>query len=142
MNNYEVVNGLGKLKAEVKEKRFEVKSYVTGNDIESIIIDGIEGGTNYWALIDNGTEEFEKFKDIRIPLSQKIVEIIFNGGEVIITDMEEGEEAKHTLSLESILKGISMNMERRPHDCDLQNMDATTVDCIIQYAIFDDVIFG
>lgn len=144
MNNYEIKenSNLGELKKEVKEKRFEVKTYVTGSQLESIIIDGIETGTTYWALIHNDAEEFKAYKDVKIPLSQKIVEIVLNGGEVKITDIEEGEDPKYNLSLERLLIGISKNSQDRPWDSDLENGDASTMDCIIQYAIFDDVIFG
>lgn len=144
MGNYFLEDGatLHKLKKEVEEKTYEVKSTISTSDIENIIISGIEGGINYWAIIDNGTEPFKELKDSGLCLSQKVVEIILNGGEVAITDIEEGEEAKYKLTLERLIKGVELNMKNRKWDCDLESGDASTMDCIIQYAIFDDVIFG
>lgn len=144
MNNYFLEDGatLHKLKKEVEEKTYEVKSIISTSDIENIIISGIEGGINYWATIDNSTDAFKELKDSGLCLSQKVVEIVLNGGEVSIEDMEEGEDAKYKLTLERLLKGIELNMKNRKWDCDLENGDATTMDCIIQYAVFDDVIFG
>ena len=49
---------------------------------------------------------------------------------------------KYDLTLERLLVGIQKNAEERPWDCDLENYDATTCDCIIQYALYDEIIFG
>ena len=138
MSNYVGAN----LQKEVAEKHFEIKGYVTGSQIEAIIIDGIEGGINYWACIDNTTDAFKAYEGSDLSLSEKIVDIILSDGEVNITDTEGDEEPKYALTLERLLRGIGLNNSKRPFDCDLENSDATTVDCIIQYAIYDDVIFS
>ena len=71
-----------------------------------------------------------------------MAEILLNGGEVEITDLEGDEEPKYKLTLERLLVGIQKNEEKRPFDCDLENYDAITADCIFQYALYDEVVFG
>jgi hypothetical protein len=38
--------------------------------------------------------------------------------------------------------GIKLNAIHRPHDADPDRGDATTCDCIIQYAMFGKVVYG
>ena len=52
------------------------------------------------------------------------------------------EDEKYELTLEKLLNGIKLNTENRPDDCDIDDGDANTMDCIIQYGLFGDIIFG
>ena len=126
-----------------KEFTYTITKKITEEDIKNFIIDSIETGITYWATLHNDTEQFEKYYDeTELTTSEIIAEILLKGGSVKITDIEEGEEPKFDLTLERLLAGIQKNAEERPHDCDLENYDAITCDCIIQYAIFDTVVFG
>ena len=126
-----------------REFEYVVKKKITEEQIKDLIIDGIETGIGYWAMLHNDTEEFENYYNTTdLATSEIVAEILLKGGSVKITDMEEDEEPKFGLTLDRLLVGIQKNAEERPWDCDLENYDATTCDCIIQYAIFDDVIFG
>jgi putative methionine-R-sulfoxide reductase with GAF domain len=94
-------------------------------------------------MLHNDTEEFKNYYNTTdLATAEIVAKIILNGGKVKITDIEEGEEPKFDFTLERLIVGIQKNAEERPWDCDLENYDATTCDCIIQYAVFDDVIFG
>ena len=126
-----------------KEFEYTVKRKVTEEQIKDIIVDGIETGIGYWAILHNDTDEFEKYyNETELATSEIVGEILLKGGSVKITDIEEGEEPKYDLTLDRLIIGIQKNAEERPYDCDLDNYDAITCDCIIQYAIFDEVIFG
>lgn len=126
-----------------REFTYTVKKKITEEEIKNLIIDGMETGITYWATLHNDTEQFEKYYDeTELTTSEIVAEILLTGGSVKITDIEEGEEPKFDLTLDRLLAGISKNAEERPHDCDLENYDGITCDCIIQYAIFDEVIFG
>lgn len=126
-----------------REFEYTIKKKITEEQIKDIIIDGIESGIGYWAMLHNDTDEFEKYYDTTdLATSEIIAEILFNGGSVKITDMEEDVESKYDLTLERLLVGIQKNAEERPWDCDLENYDAITCDCIFQYALYDEVIFG
>lgn len=126
-----------------KEFTYAVKKTITEEEIKNLIIDSIEIGITYWATLHNDTEQFEKYYDeTELTTSEIVAEILLSGGSVKITYIEESEEPKFDLTLDRLLVGIQKNAETRPWDCDLENYDATTCDCIIQYAIFDDIIFG
>ena len=126
-----------------REFEYTVKKKITEEDITNLIVDGLEGGIDYWATLHNDTDEFEKYYNTTdLATSEIVAKILLDGGKVKITDIEEGEEPKFDLTLERLLIGIQKNAEERPHDCDLENYDGVTCDCIIQYAIFDEVIFG
>lgn len=126
-----------------REFEYTVKRKITEEDITNIIVDGLEGGIVYWAMLHNDTEEFEKYYNTTdLATAEIVAKILLNGGSVKITDNEEDVEAVYDLTLDRLLIGIQKNAEERPWDCDLENYDATTCDCIIQYAIFDEVVFG
>lgn len=125
-----------------REFEYTVTKKITDEQIADLIIDGIESGTTYWAFIHNDTTEFEKCYEKDLCTSEAIAEIILNGGAVEITDLEDSDNPKHKLTLERLLKGIQLNAEQRPWDSDLDNYDSGTSDAIIQYALYDELVFG
>ena len=127
----------------VKKFTYTATKTITEEQIKDIIIDGIETGIGYWATLHNDTEEFEKYYNTtKLSTSEIVAEILLNGGEVEITDLDGDEEPKYKLTLERLLVGIQKNEEKRPFDCDLENYDAITCDAIFQYALYDEVVFG
>lgn len=46
------------------------------------------------------------------------------------------------LTFDKVLNGIKLNAIERTFDADLENMDSTTADCIIQYGLFGRVVYG
>lgn len=125
-----------------REFEYIIKKKITEEDLRDLIIDGIESGTTYWAFVHNDTSEFERYYENDMCTSEAIAEIILNGGSVKITDFEGDENPKYKLTLDRLIKGIEMNTEQRPWDSDLENYDAVTSDCIIQFALYDEIIFG
>lgn len=126
-----------------REFEYTVKKKITEEDITNLIVDGLEAGITYWAILHNNTPEFEEYyKNTDLATAEIVAEIILKGGSVKITDNEEDVEPEYDLTLERLLVGIQKNAEERPWDCDLENYDADTCDCIIQYAIFNEVVFG
>lgn len=125
-----------------REFTYTVTKKITEEQIRDLIIDGIESGTTYWAFIHNDTPEFDKCYKKDMCTSEAVAEIILNGGSVKITDLEESDNPKWDLTLGGLLKGIQMNAEERLWDCDLDNYDSITTDCILQYALYDEIVFG
>lgn len=128
----------------MKDKfEYTVTRTIAREELKYLIIDGLETGITYWATLHNDTEEFEQYyNETNFSTSEIVADILLNGGSVKITDTEEAVDSKYDLTLERLLIGIQRNAEERPHDCDLENYDAITCDCIFQYAIFDEVVFG
>ena len=128
----------------MKDKfEYTVTRVIAREELKYLIIDGLESGIVYWATLHNDTEEFEwYYNETGLSTSEIVADILLNGGSVKITDTEGDVDSKYDLTLERLLIGIQKNAEERPHDCDLENYDAITCDCIFQYAIFDEVVFG
>jgi len=126
----------------------QVPFKITESDIENIIVTSLEGGSNYWMGIVVTTSEWEdrpKGKD-GIPISQWTTKLLLEGKVIQLLDIEDVEDTVHSeeyqLTLEKLLNGIKQNYMERPFDCDIEDGDATTADCIIQYALFGKIVFG
>ena len=114
---------------------------VTEFDIENIITSSFEGGSNHWMGIDNSQEEW-KNKPANEPLSTWATKILIEGDFIKLYDIEEIEDSSNwVLTMNKLFNGIKQNAIERPFDADLKDMDGTTADCIIQYSLFERVIY-
>ena len=115
---------------------------VTANDIETVIVNSFEGGSNYWLGLDTEHENnVWNSKPVGIPYSTWATQMLLEGKTLHFYDVEE-ESEKFTLNLEQLINGFKINAEKRPFDCDLENGDAITADCILQYGIFGKLVYG
>lgn len=115
---------------------------LTEADIETIIVNGFEGGIGYWGGVDN-TGSLWADKPKGEPVSTWATKLILEGHSVKLYDVEEEDDDESwTLTLDKILKGYAQNFVERKFDNDIENGDATTYDCIIQYSIFGEVVYG
>lgn len=120
----------------------ELKVVVNDEDIDDIMAGALEGGINYWC---------DEAKVVGNYLGEYASEQISRGGQLKLHDFEQEED--YILDKEKFLKGLKMYLEK-PHPYDILeeidnkliidtcNTDATVCDMIIQYALFDDVIYG
>lgn len=129
---------------QAKEKSFKipVTIEVTGQNIENIVITALEGSIGYWCKFLNDTKEYDEIKQEQPDLcfSEIATAMLLNNIPLKLYDEEEKKE--YDLTLQKLIDGIRLNHENRRWDNDLENMDATTADCIFQYALFGDVIYG
>lgn len=118
-----------------------IKKSVTVDDVENIMITAIEGGIGYWACLLNDRPEWnDQCKGEST--SEFAANLLLKGKSVWFQDAEEDDEAPWELTLTKLLNGLAQNAKERPHDCDLEQGDATTADCIVQYALFSKVVYG
>ena len=122
--------------------KLELEVVVTQEDIDDIMAGALEGCINYWC----GEAEV-----VGNYLGEYASEQISRGGQLILYDIEEDET--YTLDREKFMKGLKMYFEK-PHPynileeidnklrIDTCNADDTVCDMIIQYALFDDIVFG
>lgn len=137
--DFTVKNELIEFSKEQIAGKAKVEMPLTHDDIETIMVNGIESGIGYWACLNNVGEDWEdKPKDI--PSSQWATKLLLEGKGVSFEEKEGGKE--HTLTLEKLIKGFEQNYKERSWDNDLEKGDATTADCIIQYALFDKLVYG
>lgn len=118
-----------------------VKKELTENDIETIIVNWFEGGIEWAGFTKQDNEEAFKDKPKDEPVSTWATKVLLDGGEIVLFD-EECEEEKFTLTLPKLINGYHLNYINRPHDIDLECGDVITYDCIIQYALFEDIVYG
>ena len=113
---------------------------VTAEDIDDIMCAALEGGITYWC---------NKAKVTGAYLGDYASEQISRGGTLLLFDAEDGEV--YELTCEKLLKGIKLAYEQQyfveyewcnGKELDCCNVDAEVADCIVQLALFDDVIYG
>lgn len=113
---------------------------VTAQDIDDIMSSALDGGITYWCTECTVVGNY---------LGEYASEQISRGGELLIYDYEEGVYRK--LTLEKMLNGIKMAYENCCYpdyewcdgkELDCCQIDAEVADCIIQYALFNDWVYG
>lgn len=113
-------------------KTFEV----TEKDINDLMVTAFEGGINYWCghveIVDNPAD-----KDCAS-------EIIAHGGTLRLHDAETDDT--WLMKRDNVLNGIKMTLENERffHSFEdlMENHDAFTADSIVQYALFEEIVFG
>ena len=120
--------------------RIEVNYDFSDEDLQDIVISAIEDGIGYWACLDNTTEAWkDKPKDM--PVSEWAYEILKKGGELKFID-EEDDEAEYEINWNSFIIGIKRAISEHVWDGMNNSMDSIAADCIFQYAIFGEVVYG
>lgn len=125
----------------MSEKKFTVRPQIevnlTQQDIDDIMVAALEGGINYWC---REAEVVGKY------LGEYASDQISRGGSIILHDSESSD--KWELTLEKFLNGVKLYFEDGCHvqvedNCiDAGDIDAGDADCIVQFALFGEVVFG
>ena len=126
----------------MSEKMFtvrpEIEVNLTQQDIDDIMVSALEGGINYWCREAEVVEEKRCGDWGHVQIAR--------GGSLILHDAESSD--KWELTLEKFLNGVKLYFEDGCHvnvednRIDTGDMDANDADCIIQLAIFGEVVFG
>lgn len=109
----------------------------SSEDIDNLLCTAFEGGINYWC-----GKVTMKPANPTIDGNCFASNYISRGGTLILCDAESPD--KWELDLEKMMKGIQMHCEQmkiNPADL-LDNHDAEDADCIVQYALFNEIVFG
>lgn len=124
------------------------KIEVTTDDIVCIL-SCEAAGWDYWGCIvdcDNNDKVYKAAakrlheKGGQVSYEDVYADALEHGEKIIIGDVESEDEWE--LTLEKLLNGIKQNAAERPEDCSIEDGDAITADCILQYALFGEVVFG
>lgn len=123
---------------------------VTNEDIDDIMCGALEGGITYWAseaevvgeyLGEYGSEQISRGGTLKIYLDEPF---------------DKDDTEVYELTKENFMKGLRMYLQdpQRPYDIldfdrrtgktilDTGEADAVVCDIIIQYALFNEVVFG
>lgn len=103
--------------------------------IDGVIITAFEGGINYWA-------DEAKVVDGDYKGATYAAEVPTRGGAVLIHDYSEDEW--HTLTLDKMVEGIKAYFNKgfiNPNAI-IDDYDASDADCMIQLALFGEIVYG
>lgn len=127
--------------------KIEITKEYSSDDLVDLLSTALCGCSYWCSELDYDDNDYKEAKvrlnengNNNVCYEEVLVEILEDGKSIYWIDCEEDE--RYELTLEKLLNGIKKNAEERPHDCDLESGDAETMDCIIQYALFGEVIFG
>lgn len=131
---------------------------ITEDLIETIIVGALEGGSNYWL------EDVEMIDDKDLPIkntehltySEFMFKELIKGNRAVITI--DCEEETKILTLPLLIKGIKQVVElsfEKPNimlfsgcslftdgELDGSNFDSGVSDAVIQFAIFNELVYG
>lgn len=125
----------------MNEKKYTVRPQIDVNlsqqDIDDIMAVALDGGICYWCRKAEVVGEY---------LGEYASDQISRGGALILHDAESAQTWE--LTLEKFLKGVKLYFEQGCHvnvednAIDTCDIDANDADCIIQFAVFGEVVFG
>ena len=125
----------------MNEKKYTVRPEIEVNlsqqDIDDIMAVALDGGICYWCRKAEVVGEY---------LGEYASDQISRGGAPILHDAESAQTWE--LTLEKFLKGVKLYFEQGCHvqvednAIDTCDIDANDADCIVQFSVFGEVMFG
>lgn len=120
------------------QKKFNLSNgqKISEYDLENLVVTAFEGGINYWC----GEVEIIKNPEKKECASK----VVCTPKGILRLHDAESDEA-WLLSLDDLLKGVVKTMQWGEYETvqDLMDEhDAETADVLIQFSIFDEVVFG
>lgn len=123
---------------------------VSRETLENIFVTALEGGSNFWYLINSKT--IKKVRDaVPISVDQCISTAIFKaimdfGVEVEVHDIENTDEILGVISYKTINKRLQLLADSAYswaliNEID-ENGDAESSDIVFQYLVMEDVVFA
>lgn len=112
---------------------------VTDEDIDDIMSATLDGGITYWCGRAEVVGDY---------LGEYASDQISRGGTLRLYDLEE-PETYYELTLDKFLVGLRLWIENErafalteEGRLDVGEIDANAADCIIQYALFNELVYG
>ena len=122
-------------------KQFPITIQISQQTIEDIIVTALEGGSNYWYLLQEGLPEPNGE-----PLSIRISNAICNDPHYVLPVYDiETEEKLGELTQASMLAAFQLAATACPHALAAElreEGDAESADCLFQLAVMGEVVFG
>ena len=126
----------------------EMEVVLSQEDIDDIMVGALEGGINYWC---------DEAKVVGDYLGEYASQQISRGGQLLLHDFEKDKTCM--LDKEKFLNGIRLYISNGNTYCleilrgnygiptgkdklDTCRLDAGMADCIIQYALFGEIVYG
>ncbi len=123
---------------EFSNKVVNVLMGITEADIENVVVSSFECGSNYWLGLDNSKPEWND-KPKGEPVATWATKLLIEGKEIHLYDIEDNND-KWILTLEKLYEGIKLFQADKHSDKD--DWDSIDADCIIQYALFSEIVYS
>lgn len=126
---------------------------ISKQDISNLLCSAMEGGSNYWYMIEEYLEppeiDFDSFKDDYVMAGPKVYKHLhypLSEGGGILFEIEEGVTYRtKKLDLTSIKDGLEIMWQKYPkHFTDFltDSGDAITGDVFLQCCLFGELVYG
>ena len=135
-------------------ENFVVKFEVPVDEIRSLLVGALEGGSNYWMRIENykfpeGTTK-DDFKTGKYAVKSScgywciayVLPFVENGGVVIADDEDEKEYVLDLTKIQTGLQAMAVKAPRHFADFISENHDAETSDVFLQMCLFGELVYG
>jgi len=111
--------------------------------LEDVIVIALEGGSNYWIECIK-VKDFENSNPKNVPLSEWIFNQLKND-KIIVIYLEHDQRAY--LTMRKLKYGIKKYFSDSSKligglTLDAGDYDADMADCVLQYAVFDELVYG
>lgn len=118
----------------------EVECILTKQDIDDLMCTALEGGINHWcgkAEVIDMPDSFEGWAS----------EALSEGFDLKLTDVDDDTDVPESwiLTLDKFISGVKQAMIMYGYtsiDGLIEAQDAEIADCIIQFALFNEIVFG
>jgi hypothetical protein len=118
---------------------------LTKSQLEDFMVTVWEGGSNYWLDLHPETKSVirkHKVYPSGSSFAEIMAEYLCDGLSIQIVDSEDLSETLGEVSLDKINKAFNHpEMKRHADDFLNEQGDAETTDCLIQWAIFNEIIY-
>ena len=107
-------------------------------DVVGIFVTAMEGGIGYWAVADN-------YKWMHLYNDDTYRTAISLGDDYVLAVLSdtEGDDFKDLkLTPFVIRRGVNWVMHHRPDLININDIDATAADAIVQAGLFDEIVYG
>jgi hypothetical protein len=109
---------------------------VTQQFVDDILVTAFEGGINYWC--SSVYPVGNTFPDGATYTS----DCLSRGRNIVVVEDDDGESKSHILTLENLIYGIKCFAALHKNVNFFEDFDACDADCIVQYAVFGDIVYG
>lgn len=128
--------------------KFEKELNITTQDVIDSILCCEDGGFDYWCELCSNPDDYTAAKNRLVqavgasmsPCYEDVLaEIMEHGGTLTVYDREDDKD--YELTMEKLMDGWKKHVEATGRD-DIDKYDAADADCILQLAVFGEVIYG
>jgi hypothetical protein len=130
----------------MNEISITIEQEISPEDINDLVVTALEGGINHWCRKAKKKRNADGSWFGVAPENQDKIEfasdLIGYNGVLTICDAESSD--KWELTLENVLKGIQMRCTNKKILVAelMDDYDADDADAIVQYALFNELVFG